>query len=67
MEIATNSTLMRQGDSNRNDCNPHSNHKNVTSHERPVHISVYLNRMMDAEGKCDRKKLCELFNTENYG
>jgi len=67
MKSTVNSTPMRRRNSNRNDCNTHPEHRMKTSFERPLHISFYLNRVMDANGKCDRNRLCELFNTENYG
>jgi DNA polymerase III sliding clamp (beta) subunit (PCNA family) len=38
-----------------------------TSFGHPVHISFYLNPVLDGEGKTDRKKIVELFNTESYG
>jgi len=62
-----NSNTKRQRSNRRHACQILPLYKAETSYERPVHISVYLNRIMDTEGKWDKKKLCELFNTENYG
>lgn len=37
-----------------------------TSSGQPVHISFYLRPALDKNGKPDRVKIIELFNTGNY-
>jgi hypothetical protein len=38
-----------------------------TPFRQPAHISLYLNPLLDGNGKVDRKRIVELFNTERYG
>jgi len=38
-----------------------------TSYGQPVHISFYLNPVLDMDGEPDREKIIKLFNTECYG
>jgi len=35
--------------------------------KKPVHISFYLDRLMDKNGKPDVKKISESFKMVNYG
>ena len=67
METKTNSNAMRLITGNRNSCQSRPENRMETSYGRPVHVSLYLNRIMDADGKCNKEKLHELFNIENYG
>jgi hypothetical protein len=68
MESKTKNTDARRR-RNSNRCTTHYRIRNRvgTSFGEPVHIGFYLNPVLDNEGKTDRGKMVELFNTEYYG
>jgi DNA polymerase III sliding clamp (beta) subunit (PCNA family) len=64
MENKTKSTNTKR----RKNSNRYATRNRVgTSFGEPVHIGFYLNHVLDGEGKTDREKIVELFNTEYYG
>jgi len=62
MKTTVNSTVKRQRNSSRNACQIRPLYESETSHG-PFAIRVYLDNVMDANGKCDRIKLQKLFNS----
>ena len=68
MQTAKETTkARRRRTSNRHASNYRFHRRMNTSYGQPVHISFYLNPVLDIDGEPDREKIIKLFNTECYG
>jgi hypothetical protein len=64
MENKTKNATQRKNRS-RSASHYHTRHRAGTSFGQPVPIAFYLDPLSDNEGKTDRKKIVELFNTKS--